>query len=100
VEKEGLSQDDVYNADETGLYWKALPRKSLASCQDNAARGFKVAKERVTIMTCANTAGTHKLSLLLIGKSTKPHCFKNIKNLPVTYTAQKNAWMDSKLFIN
>ncbi|XP_008183146.1 jerky protein homolog-like [Acyrthosiphon pisum] len=80
VEKEGYSQDSVYNADESGLNWKALPRKSLASCQEHAARGFKVSKERVTIMTCANAAGTHKLPLLLIGKSKKPRCFKNIKN--------------------
>jgi hypothetical protein len=100
VEKEGYSQDSVYNADESGLFWKALPRKSLVSCQEHAARGFKVSKERVTIMTCANAAGTHKLPLLLIGKSKKPRCFKNIKSLPVTYTAQKNAWMDSKLFLN
>ena len=100
VEKEGYSQDSVYNADESGLNWKALSRKSLASCQEHAARSFKVSKERVTIMTCANAAGTHKLPLLLIGKSKKPRCFKNIKSLPVTYTAQKNAWMDSKLFLN
>lgn len=59
----GLSQDDVYNADETGLNWKALPKKSLASRQENVARGFKVSKERDTIMTCANAAGTHKFSL-------------------------------------
>lgn len=100
VEKQGICQDDVYNADETGLNWKALPRKSLASRQENAARGFKVSKERVTIMTCTNAAGTHKLSLLLIGKAKKPRCFKNIRSLPVTYTAQKNAWMDSKLFLD
>ncbi|XP_050065139.1 jerky protein homolog-like [Aphis gossypii] len=100
VEKEGYFQDSVYNADETGLNWKALPRKSLASFQEHAARGYKVSKERVTIMTCANAAGTHKLPLLLIGKSKKPRCFKNIKSLPVTYTAQKNVWMDSKLFLN
>ncbi|XP_025409561.1 jerky protein homolog-like [Sipha flava] len=82
VEIEGYSQDSVHNADENGLLWKALPKKSFASCQEHAARGLKVSKERVTIMTCANNAGTHKLPLLLIGKSKKPRCFKNIKSLP------------------
>ncbi|KAL4126661.1 hypothetical protein QTP88_010870 [Uroleucon formosanum] len=44
-----------------------VPRKSLAFCQEHAVRGFKVSKERVTIMTCANAAGTHKLlSLFMI----------------------------------
>lgn len=99
LEEEGLSRDDVYNADETGLNWKSLPRKSLASRQESAARGFKVSKERVTAMTCANAAGTHRLPLLLIGKSKKPRCFKNVTNLPVTYKAQKSAWMDAKLFV-
>ncbi|GFT71821.1 jerky protein homolog-like [Trichonephila clavipes] len=31
VEEESYSTDDVYNVDETGLNWKALPRKSFAS---------------------------------------------------------------------
>ncbi|XP_046662996.1 jerky protein homolog-like [Homalodisca vitripennis] len=51
---EGYSLDLVYNADETGLNWKALPRKSLASKREKAAPGFKVSKERVTIMVAAN----------------------------------------------
>jgi hypothetical protein len=28
---EGYSMDNIYNADKTGLNWKALPRKTLAS---------------------------------------------------------------------
>jgi len=100
LEKEGFSHDSVYNADESGLNWKALPRKSLVSFQENAARDFKVFKERVTILTCANAARTHKWPLLLIGDSKKPWCFKNVNSLPVRYTAQQNAWMDSKLFLN
>nr|XP_046472573.1 jerky protein homolog-like [Neodiprion pinetum] len=95
---EGFSREDVYNADETGIHWISLPRKSLASQEETAARGFKVSKDRVTAMTCANAAGTHKLPLLIIGKSMKPRCFKNIVTLPVTYNAQKSAWMDAKLF--
>ncbi|XP_046608787.1 jerky protein homolog-like [Neodiprion virginianus] len=95
---EGFSREDVYNADETGINWISLPRKSLASQEETAARGFKVSKDRVTAMTCANAAGTHKLPLLIIGKPMKPRCFKNIVTLPVTYNAQKSAWMDAKLF--
>ncbi|XP_044018036.1 jerky protein homolog-like [Aphidius gifuensis] len=100
IDEEEYGRDDIYNADETGLNGRSLPRKSLAARQESAARGFKVSKERITIMTCANAAGTHKLPLLVIGKSKEPRCFKNVTSLPVTYTAQKSAWMDSKLFIN
>lgn len=96
LEEEELTRDDVYNADETGLDWKSLPKKSLVSRQESAARDFKVSKEKVTAMTCANAAGTHRLSLLLIGK---PRCFKNIINLPVTYKAQTSVRMDAKSFV-
>ncbi|XP_046663125.1 jerky protein homolog-like [Homalodisca vitripennis] len=78
LKDEGYSLDLVYNADETGLNWKALPRKSLASKREKAAPGFKVSKERITIMVAANATGTHALPLLMISKSKKPRCFKNV----------------------
>jgi hypothetical protein len=49
VEEEGYSMDNIYNADETGLNWKALPRKTLASLRESAAPGFKVSKDRITL---------------------------------------------------
>ncbi|GFY63252.1 HTH CENPB-type domain-containing protein [Trichonephila inaurata madagascariensis] len=82
VEEEGHSRDDVYNVEKTGVYWKILPRKSLASKRESIALGFKVSKERVTAMVRTNASGTHTLPLLVIGKSKKPHCFKNVSCLP------------------
>lgn len=97
----GFSRDDVYNADETGVNWRSLPRKSLASRNETRAPGYKVSKDRVTAMVCANASGTHSLPLLLIGKSKKPRCFKNIKCLPVcTYKAQKSSWMSADIFLD
>lgn len=64
--------DFIYNADETGLNWKSLPSKSLASRRENSASGYKSGKERVTIMVCANATGTHRMPLLLIGKAKIP----------------------------
>jgi hypothetical protein len=45
-------------------------------------------------------ADTDKKKLLIIGKSAKPRCFKNIKitNLLVSYLANKNAWMTAEIF--
>jgi hypothetical protein len=37
---------------------------------------------------------------LVIGKSKKPRCFKNVKSLPVDYEANKTAWMTSAIFVN
>jgi DDE superfamily endonuclease len=62
--------------------------------------GGKYSKERVTVMVGANMTGTQKLKLLVIGKSLKPRPFKNVKkdSLPVTYEANKKAWMLSEVF--
>ena len=55
---------------------------------------------RLTVLGCTNTTGTHKLKPVLIGKSAKPRCFKNVNMdaLPVTYKSQRNAWMNSEIF--
>ena len=43
---------------------------------------------------------TDKCKLLVIGKSLRARCFKNVNvdNLPVTYRANKKAWMTSQIF--
>lgn len=77
-----------------------LPERTLASSFEKAADGRKKQKERVTINACSNVLGTIKLPLVLIGKYKNPRCFKNINKdiLPVKYTNQKNAWMNSAIF--
>lgn len=94
------SPQQIYNADETGLNFKALPKKSLAAKDETNAPGMKISKERLTVLACSNAAGNHKLPLMVIGKPAKPRAFKNINvnALPVTYKNSKNAWMTSKLF--
>lgn len=96
------SPQQVYNADETGLNFKALPTKSLASQEEKSAPGFKMDKQRLTVLACSNASGTNKLPLMVIGKSAKPRCFKNMNmdSLPVYYKNQKKAWMDRDLFKN
>lgn len=39
-----------------------------------------------------------KRKLLVIGKPTNPRCFNNIKQLPVTYKANKSATITTQLF--
>lgn len=80
---------NVYNADETGLYWKKIETKSLVSKKEMSASGFKVSKSRITAMVCGNKSGTHMLPLLIIGKSKKPRCFMRIVTLPVNYKKPK-----------
>lgn len=88
--------NDVFNCDETGLFYKCLPSKTLALKSDKWAGG-KIAKDRITVHICANVTGSEKIPLLVIGKSAKPRCFKNVKTLPVEYR-NKKSWMTTVLF--
>ncbi|CAF2189462.1 unnamed protein product [Rotaria magnacalcarata] len=96
---EQYDPNDVYNADETGLFFKALPDRSLVMAKE-ACKGGKRSKERFTVLLCTNMTGTDKLKPLLIGKAAKPRCFKhlNIKQLPVTWRSNRTSWMTASLF--
>lgn len=66
---------------------------------EKSAPGRKISKERITFLTCTNGTGTHKLQLLVIGKSKNPRCFKGFKN-PINYANSKTAWMTASIFKN
>lgn len=91
-------KEQIYNADETGLYWRAMPTKTLASEKEKRAPGYKVSKDRITILCCANASGEDKLPLAVVGKSKSPRSLKNIKNLPVTYFSHNSAWITRDIF--
>ena len=58
--------DDIYNADETGLYYRAMPDGSLCYKHDTLSSSKK-AMDRVTVLCCSNMSGTDKRKLLVIG---------------------------------
>lgn len=88
---------DIFNADETGLFYKLLPNRSLV-VKGEVCSGGKLSKDRLTVLPTANMDGSEKLPLLVIGKALKPRCFKGVTTLPCTYVANKKAWMTSALF--
>jgi|AKYZ01.1.fsa_nt_gi Tc5 transposase DNA-binding domain./DDE superfamily endonuclease./CENP-B N-terminal DNA-binding domain. len=98
LEELDLCPDQVYNADESGLFWRLLPNKTFVHKAEASAPGRKMSKDRLTFMPCSNASGTHKLELLVIGKSKNPRAFKNAKHLPVKYKHQNKAWMTRELF--
>lgn len=93
------SPDDVFNADETGLFWRMEPKKSFV-LKGETCSGGKQSKERVTVLPCANMSGSEKLPLLVIGKFEKPRCFKGITTdrLPTEYKHNNKAWMTRDVF--
>jgi hypothetical protein len=88
---------DIYNADETGLFWQLLPHKTHAF-KGETCKGGKASKQRITVLLCSNMDGTDKRPLYVIGKSSKPRCFYGVQRLPVDYVSNKKAWMVSSLF--
>lgn len=97
IERLNLTSEQIYNADETGLYWKLLPSKTYVSDKEKTAPGRKISKQRITFLACTNATGSHKLKPLVIGKSKNPRAFRNF-NLPVNYRSSKTAWMTMHIF--
>ena len=96
---DGHSPEDIFNCDETGLFYKVLPTKSLVE-KNKICSGTKETKDRLTILLCANMSDTEKLELSMIVKSQNPRCFKHMdfSQMPAQWKANKKAWMNSSIF--
>ena len=89
---------NIYNADETALYFRALPDSTyVAKSTRKDVRDIKVAKDRLTVLVCCSMNGD-KHRLLFIGLSRNPQCFKKVQTFPADYIASKNAWMTTKIW--
>ncbi|CAJ0634571.1 1556_t:CDS:2, partial [Entrophospora sp. SA101] len=88
---------DVYNVDETALYWNLEPSKTLS---DHFISGTKKSKDRVTIVLTCNADGSDKLTPLFIHKWQTPRVLRGIKkdDLPVWYFWNKTAWMQASIW--
>ena len=89
--------EDIFNADEFGLFYQCLPNKTLHLKSGKCSKGGKNSKIRITGLAAANCVGD-KLPMFVIGKSRAPRCFKNVTSLPCRYRSQKKSWMNSTLF--
>ncbi|UYV63923.1 TIGD4 [Cordylochernes scorpioides] len=90
------SPQDIFNADETGLFYKLLPNRTM-TIRGEKCEGGKKSKERITVLVCCNIDGSEKLPLLYIGKYRRPQCFHGM-NIPSNYHFNKKAWMTGAIF--
>ncbi|XP_017624694.1 CENP-B homolog protein 2-like [Gossypium arboreum] len=88
---ESFDWKDIYNMDETSLFYRLQADHSLATKQ---LEGRKKDKERFIVVVCYNGNGSDKVSLWVIGKFAR--CFKhvNIDNLNCHYRAKKKSMDD------
>lgn len=88
--------ENIFNADEFGLFYQCLPNKTL-HLKGKKCSGGKLSKVRLTGLAAGNAYG-ERLPMFVIGKSVKPRCFKGVKTLPCRYRAQNKSWMSGELF--
>lgn len=85
--------ESIYNADQTGLFYQLLPKRTCLSSTESrkTAGGTKnvKAKDGLFSYVCISRWSA-KLPMSVIGNSSKPNCF-GAKDPPVTYFSQSNA---------
>jgi hypothetical protein len=93
---EGYKPNDIFNADETGLIYKGLPKGTL-TIQGDRVEGGKASKDRLTFLLICNMDGSEK-HVAVIGKSKRPRCFKRGEMCPLQYYANTRAWMTGNIW--
>ena len=91
---QGYSAEDIWNLDETGRFWRALPDKGFNQ-RVKECKGGKQSKQQITVTFIVNAVGASEAKSIVIWKSNKPRCFKKVNKsqLPVQYFSQNKAWM-------
>lgn len=79
ISEGGYLPEQVFNMDETGLFWKRMPSRTFLFKDEVKRPGFKAHKDRVTVIMTGNAAG-FMLKPGLIYKAKKPRALKN-KNM-------------------
>ncbi len=89
--------EEIWNLDETGLFYRALPDRTLA-LKGADCRGGKLAKERITVLLACSSTG-EKYKLLIIGKAANPRCFKGVnkEKLLAYYSSNRKSWMTGQI---
>ena len=95
------SPNDIYNGDETALFYKSLPHRTYCFDGDKPAGSAK-RKDRLTLLIITNMDGSDHRKLSVIGKSKTPRCLQKkykmqVKDMSVDWYASKNAWMTGEI---
>lgn len=123
INEKGYTTAQIFNCDETGLFWKKMPKRTYLTQEEKSASGFKAAKDRYvfynhlsfkfffmltnlnfldryTLLLCANASGTFKCKPMLVYKYETPRALKGKRkeHLPVFWRSNKSAWVTKKNF--
>lgn len=100
IKERGYTAQQVFNVDETGLFWKRMPNRTYIAKEEKSAPGHKASKERLTLLLGGNAAGDFKLKPLLVYQAENPRALKGIwkSQLPVIWKSNKKAWVTLAVF--
>lgn len=91
-------EENIYNMDESGLFWRMMPSRGLSS---QSQPGLKKDKSRVSLAFATNATGTDRLPVWFIGKSNAPRALRNI-SVPTVggqWRWNKKAWMNTVIMV-
>ena len=102
ISEGGYVPQQVFNCDETGLFWKKMPRRTFITAEEKKLPGHKPMKDRLTLALCANASGDRKVKPLLVYHAENPRAFKTHKvlkeRLQVMWRANAKAWVTRQFF--
>ena len=99
---EGFVPQQVFNCDESGLFWKKTPNRTYIIQEEKALPGHKPMKDWLTLLFCGNVSGDCKLKPLLIYHSENPRAFEKHNaqktQLPVMWRSNSKTWLTREYF--
>ncbi|GFT28023.1 tigger transposable element-derived protein 1 [Nephila pilipes] len=103
ISEEKYLPQQEFNCDETGLFWKKMPRRQFITAEEKSLPGHKAMKDRLTLALSDNAFGDFKIKPLLVYHSENQRAFKAYKvmkeKLQVLWRANSKAWVTRQFFI-
>lgn len=96
--RKSYKNEEIFNCDETGLFYKMLPNSSF-TVKNATNSNIKKDKKRISVLLCCSFTG-EKLNPIFIGNSKHPRALAglDLSKLEIYYRFNKKAWMTSDIF--
>ena len=98
----GYKLEDIWNMDESGCFFRALPDRCLSE-KGRRCKGCKHSKVRMTVAFIVSATGGKVTEPIVIWKSKIPRCFRYLedKSRPANlhYFSNGKSWMNTDIMV-